>query len=131
MAQTLPQDLRQQVLAAIMTGSSCRTAAARFGVSASTAVRWRRLMLEHGHVIAKARGGDRQSAKMDAHSDFIRQMLALQCDLTLSEIRARLLQRGISASISTVARVLARHNIERKRRSRTGSARSAPHQKPT
>lgn len=122
MAQTLPQNLRQQVLAAIEAGASCRTAAAQFGVSASSAVRWQRLMREQGHAIAKPRGGDRRSARMDAHSEFIRQILAIQCDLTLAEIRDRLLQRGAPASIRTVSGLLTRHNIERSRRKRAGSA---------
>jgi transposase len=40
MAQTLSRDLRDRVVAAIEDGLSCRAAAAHFGVSASSAIRW-------------------------------------------------------------------------------------------
>ncbi len=46
MARTLSQDLRDRVIAAIDAGLSCRAAADRFGVSASSAIRWRQRALE-------------------------------------------------------------------------------------
>lgn len=72
MARTLSQDLRDRVVAAIDGGLSCHAAAARFGVSVSSAIRWRRRALEHGRAVAKPRGGDRHSGKIEAHGDFIR-----------------------------------------------------------
>ena len=41
MSKALSLDLRTRVLAAIAGGLSCRQAAQRFGVSASSAIRWR------------------------------------------------------------------------------------------
>jgi transposase len=52
MARTPSQDLRDGVVAAIDGGLSCRAAAARFGVSVSSAIRWRQLALEHGQAVA-------------------------------------------------------------------------------
>ena len=48
MARTLSQDLRDRVVAAIDGGLSCHAAAARFGVSVSSAIRWvlKRVSLE-------------------------------------------------------------------------------------
>ena len=43
MSKALSLDLRTRVLAAIAGGLSCRQAAQRFGVSASSAIRWRGL----------------------------------------------------------------------------------------
>jgi hypothetical protein len=40
MARSLSVDLRRRVVGAIEGGSSCRAAAQRFGVSASSAIRW-------------------------------------------------------------------------------------------
>jgi len=40
MGQPLSMDLRRRLLAAIDDGMSCRSAAARFGVAPSTAIRW-------------------------------------------------------------------------------------------
>ncbi len=45
-SKALSFDLRERVVAAIAGGASCRTAAARFGVSASSAIRWWTLELE-------------------------------------------------------------------------------------
>ena len=47
MPQVLSQDLRERVVAAIDGGMSCRAAAARFGVSAASAIRWRQLVVRH------------------------------------------------------------------------------------
>jgi len=113
MAKTCPQDLRDAVAAAIQAGSSRRAAAERFGVSASSATRWHKLVLEHGQAIAKPRGGDRQSAKNDAYADFIRELLARQPDLTLVQIRDQLHERGATLTVATVARLLVRHEIKR------------------
>jgi hypothetical protein len=45
---------------------SGHAAAARFGVSVSSAIRWRQCALEHGQAVAKPRGGDRHSGKIEA-----------------------------------------------------------------
>ena len=72
MARTLSQDLRDRVVAAIDGGMSCRAAAAHFGGQHPSAIRWRQLALEHGQAVAKPRGGDRHSGKIEAHGVFIR-----------------------------------------------------------
>lgn len=41
MTRTLSQDLRDRVVASIDGGLSCRSAAARLGVSVSSEIRWR------------------------------------------------------------------------------------------
>lgn len=77
-ARTLSQHLRDRVVAAIDGGMSCRAAAAHFGVSASSAIRWRRLALKHGQSVARPRGGDRDLSKIEVHSDFIKELIAEQ-----------------------------------------------------
>ncbi len=126
MARTLSQDLRDRVVAAIDDGMSCRTAAAHFGVSASSAIRWRQMALEHGQAVAKPRGGDRHSGKIEAHGDFIRDLIAEQGDMTLVEVQARLIERGTSVGIGTVHRFFVRHGITRKKRPGTRSSKTAP-----
>lgn len=116
MARTLSQDLRDRVVAAINSGMSCRAAAAHFGVSASSAIRWRQRALEHGQAVARPRGGDRHSGKIEAHGGFIRALIAEQGDMTLAEVQARLSERGTSVGIGTVHRFFARHGITRKKR---------------
>jgi transposase len=126
MARTLSQDLRDRVVAAINGGMSCRAAAAHFGVSASSAIRWRQRALEHGQAVAKPRGGDRHSGKIEAHGGFIRALIAEQGDMTLAEVQARLSERGTSVGIGTVHRFFARHGITRKKRPGTRSSKTAP-----
>ncbi|HEX4891717.1 MAG TPA: helix-turn-helix domain-containing protein, partial [Hyphomicrobiaceae bacterium] len=94
MARALSQNLRDRVIAAIDSGLSCYAAAASFGVSESSAIRWRRRALEHGQAVAKPHGGDRHSGKIEAHGGFIRELIAEQGDMTLIEVQARLIERG-------------------------------------
>jgi transposase len=126
MARTLSQDLRDRVVAAIEDGLSCRAAADRFGVSASSAIRWRQLAREHGRAVAKPRGGDRHSGRIEAHHDFIRDLLVEQADMTLVEIQARLIEHGASVGIGTVHRFFSRHGITRKKRPVTRSSKIVP-----
>ncbi len=55
MPRVLSQDFRERVVAALGGGMLCRTAAARFGVSAT---RWRQPVLRHGAPAVKPQGGD-------------------------------------------------------------------------
>jgi|TARA_B100000378_G_scaffold269684_1_gene258029 transposase len=97
-----------------------------FGVSASSAIRWRQRALELGQAVAKPRGGDRHSGKIEAHGGFIRELIAEQGDMTLVEVQARLMERGTSVGIGTVHRFFQRHGITRKKRPGTRSSRTVP-----
>ena len=55
----------------IAGGMSCRQAAARFGVSASSAIRWRALARARGDAKPKVLGGDRRSGRIEAHAALI------------------------------------------------------------
>lgn len=105
---------------------SCRAAAMHFEVSASSAIRWRQRALELGQAVAKPRGGDRHSGKIEAHGGFIRELIAEQGDMTLVEVQARLMERGTSVGIGTVHRFFQRHGITRKKRPGTRSSRTVP-----
>lgn len=59
MGRALSMDLRERVIAAIDSGLSCRAAAARFGVSAASTIRWRQLTVRTGKVMPLSAGGDR------------------------------------------------------------------------
>jgi transposase len=65
MANALSVDLRERVVAAVSDGLSRRAAAARFGVSVSSAVRWVELARNSGGVAPKPRGGDQ---RIEAHA---------------------------------------------------------------
>ena len=125
MARALSQDLRDRVVGAIEGRLSCRTAAARFGVGAATAIRWRQLVLQHGRAVARKQGGDKRSSRIEAHADFLLVLVEDEGDPTLAEIQARLAERGTPVGIGTLHRFFARHGITRKKRPATRVSKTA------
>lgn len=126
MGRVLSQDLRDRVVAAVDGGMSCRQAAVRFGVSAASAIRWRQLALRNGTPAAKRQGGDRRSARIEAHGGFILDTVAARDDITLVELQAMLADRGTPVGIGTLWRFFDRRGITRKKRQRTPPSRTGP-----
>ncbi len=104
MVGNLSQDLRYRVVSAIRGGLSCQAAAAHYGVSGSSAVRWRRRALEEGRAVARPRGGDRRSGRIEAQRAELLKLVQTQGDLTLAEMQARLAVRGTPVVIGTIWR---------------------------
>jgi transposase len=125
MSKALSLDLRTRVLAAIAGGLSCRQAAARFGVSASSAIRWRALERQQGDAKPKALGGDRRSGRIEAHAGLILGLVEETPDMTLEELRAALAGRGVSVGYGTLWRFFDRRGITRKKRLHTPASRTA------
>ena len=125
MSKALSLDLRSRVLAAIAAGSSCRQAAARFGVSASSAIRWRALERKQGDAKPKALGGDRRSGRIEAHAALILSLLEETPDITLEELRAVLAEKGVAVGYGTLWRFFERRQITRKKRLRMPPSKSA------
>ena len=94
MAKSLSFDLRSRVLAAIAGGLSCRQAAARFGVSASSAIRWRARERLTGDVSPAPQGGNRRSDRIEAEASLILELVDATPDITLAEIRRAGRARG-------------------------------------
>ena len=125
MARALSLDLRRRVVAAIAAGMSCRQAAVRFGVSASSAIRWQALERTAGTPAAKRQGGDQRSQRIEAHAPFILAMLEETSDITLSEMQARLAEEcHVRVGIGTLWRFLDRRRITRKKSRRMRSSRT-------
>src|SRR4051812_20902601 len=116
MPKALSFDLRSRVLATIDEGLSCRQAATRFGVSASSAIRWQGMRREGGDARPKPQGGDRLSRRTEAHAELIHAALAEVPDITLPELKARLAEKGAQVSVSALWRFCRRHRITRKKR---------------
>jgi transposase len=125
MSKALSVDLRERVVAAVTAGASCRAAATRFGVSASSAIRWRALPREAGSVVPGPLGGDRRSSHIEVHAALILDLLEQKSDITLAEIRAELAQAGVAAGITTIWRFFRRNRITRKKRQRMPRSRTA------
>jgi transposase len=126
MPKSLSFDLRSRVLAAIDGGLSCRRAAARFGVSASSAIRWQALRRLGGDGRPKQQGGDRLSRRTERHGDLIRALLVETPDITLPELQAQLARSGAIVSVAALWRFCKRHKLTRKKRPRTQASRSGP-----
>lgn len=105
MAKALPVDLRERVVAAVAAGASCRAAAERFGVSASSAIRRCALAREAGSVVPGPLGGDRRSARIEARAALILGLVEQNSDATLAEIRAALAGAGVPAGLGTIWRL--------------------------
>ena len=124
MPKALSFDLRSRVLAAIDEGLSCRRAATRFGVSASSAIRWQAMRREGGDARPKPQGGDRLSRRTEAYAELIHAALAEVPDITLPELTARLAEKGAQVSVSALWRFCRRHRITRKKRPRMPPSRT-------
>ena len=125
MAKALSMDLRHRVIGAIAEGMSCRQAAARFEVSASTAIRWQAQQRERGHVRPHVQGGDRRSGRIEAHAALVLALLDNSPDVSLEELRAALAERGVLVGYGTLWRFFRRHRITRKKRPHTPPSRTA------
>jgi transposase len=118
MPSPLSIDLRERVVAAVSDGASCHQAAARFGVSASSASRWRR------RLAPKPQGGDRRSRAIEARAERILALYEAQPGIFLSELRDALAGQGVRTSTSGLSRFFARHGITRKKGPRTRPSRT-------
>ena len=126
MSKALSPDLRIRVVKAISGGASCHQAAERFGVSASSAIRWHSLERPVGDVRPKPLGGDRRSHRIEAHATLILALIDETPDMTLQELKAALENHGVSAGYGTLWRFFDRHGIARKKRRRTPASRTGP-----
>jgi len=95
-------------------------------MSASSAIRWRQLVVQCGTPAARPQGGDRRAGRIDAHAAFILGAIEAKDDITLVELQALLAERGMPVGIGTLWRFFDRHRITRKKRQRTLPSRSAP-----
>lgn len=128
MAKPLDKDLRVRVVGAVREGMSRHASAERFGVSVASAVRWCQLEEATGSVEPKPMGGDHNS-KLLKHRDFLLALAKAEPDLTITEIRVRLAERGIIVGHATVWRFFAKEKISFKKnaaRHRAGSSGRRP-----
>lgn len=126
MAKALSIDLRRRIVDAVEAGASCRAAAARFGVSVSSAIRFVARARTRGNLKPDKRGGNQRSHRIDAHRDLILAWISETPDLTLAEVAERLDGAvGYRPLPSIVCRFFQRHGVTRKKRRRTLPSKTA------
>lgn len=108
MAIPLSQDLRSRLVRAVAHGSSARAAAIRFAVSPSAASRLVRRVRETGSLQPARIGGYRKPL-LTGQEGLLRELTTSCKGITLAEIRAELIERGLEpVSLTTIWSTLRR-----------------------
>lgn len=109
-------DLRQRFVAVLDEGVSASAAGRGMQIARATAVRLAAIWQREGRTKALPMGGDRRSDALETHASKTLGWLEETPDLFLSEIVAWLAADGIETSSSSVARLLTRQGITRRKR---------------
>lgn len=115
MTVPLSADLRECVVGAIAAGESCRSAAARFGVAVSSAVKWYERYRATDSVAPGKMGGHRKRV-LESRRAFIVERVNQTLHLTLHGLKAELAKRGGKVSHDTVWQFLRREGLRFKKR---------------
>ena len=112
MTKPLSMDLRERLVSAVDGGMSRRAAAERFGVAASTAIKWVDRWRQLGDVRPQRQGGDKRSHRIEAHAGEILALVEATPDITLGEIARHLEEmHGLKVAPSTIWRLLDRRGL--------------------
>lgn len=114
MARPYSLDLRERVAGSVLAGGSCRSVAATFGVSVSSAVRWSQKARRTGSPAAEPMGGHRPY-RLEGERTWLLARLAEKPDLTLQALVDELAGRGMTVSCSVLWRFLRREGISFKK----------------
>ena len=115
MTAPLSQDLRRRLVRAVEEGASAREAAIRFAVSASAAIKLVRRVRQTGST-APARMGGYRKPLLAGQEAFLRELTAQRKGITLAEIRAALVERGVApVSLTTIWAMLRRLKLSHKK----------------
>jgi putative transposase len=123
MSRPYSMDLRERVLAAVLSeGMSARGAAARFGVSESSAIKWVRRHRETGSVAPSKIGGYKPRLLAGELRDWL--LERTKADFTLRGLVAELAGRGVKVDYVQVWRFVHAEGLsfKKKRASRRAVA---------
>jgi len=129
MAAPLSLDMRKRIVAAVEGGASRRSAAARFAVSESAAVKLMQRWQRTGRLDPGQMGGHRPVVLAE-HDGLVRDLVAAHPDQTLDELLDRLVARGVVVGRTTVHRYLSAIGLTRKKRHSTPPSRTDPMSRP-
>jgi transposase len=102
MGKPYSMDLRERVVAAVLTGGmSCNRAAKRFGVGVSTAINWVKRLRETGSVAPGQMGGHRPKKISGQHRVWLLQRIQ-DGDFTLRGLVDELAERGLTVDYRSV-----------------------------
>ena len=116
MGKALSLDLRTRIAAAVAQGAPVRAVAARFQVSASSAVRLGQKRRAGASLAPAKRGGPRPSPITPAVAEWLRARLCEKPDLTMRALASELRERGTPVTHDTVWRFVRRDGLTVKKR---------------
>ncbi len=126
MPKACSNDLRERVVKAVAAGASARSAALRFGVAPSSAIKWMARYRERGDVSPSSQRG-RIRSPLHEHHQWLLDQVVVTPGLTLAELRDRLMaEHGLSAGIAAIWAFFKREGISFKKNAaavRAGQAR--------
>ncbi len=110
-------DLRQRVVSAYEAGSvTIKKVAERFSVGETFVKKMLRQKRAQGAVQPPAHGGGKPRTLSENHLKALRQWLKSEPDLTLQELKERMLERKRKAvAVATLGKVLAEEKLTRKK----------------
>jgi putative transposase len=118
-------DLRERVVASVLTGGLSRNEAARrFGVGISTAINWVRRFQETGSVAPSKIGGYRPKAIVGEYRDWLVERLTGK-DFTLRGLVAELAEGGLKVDYRTMWNFVHAEKLSFKKKRRRQRARSS------
>jgi len=101
MVRAYSMDLRERVLLAVeRDGMSARSAAAHFGVSHSSAIKWVRRCRQTGSVAPGKMGGHKRRTLSGTHREWL--LERAKTDFTLRGLVAELAERGVKVDYRAV-----------------------------
>jgi transposase len=110
MAAPYSLDLRERVVAAAAAGQPYRRIAKVFCIAPSTVSTWTRRLRETGSPAALPMGGKRPFS-LAQHRDWVLARVAAKPDITLSELKAELKDRGVKVSVFAIWHFLRRDGV--------------------
>jgi transposase len=114
MTRALSNDLRERVVAAVVSGESSRSVAARFGVAVSSVVKWSQRYRATGSVAPGKMGGHRRRV-LEPHRAFIVERIEQTSHLTLHRLKDELAARGVTVSHNAIWQFLRREGLRFKK----------------
>ena len=125
MAKPYSIDLRERVVAAVLTGGLSRhRAAAQFGLGVSTVINWVRRVQETGSVAPGQMGGQKPKAIAGEHAAFLSRRVR-DGAFTLRRLVAELAARGLKVDYRSVWNFVHAEELSFKKNRRRQRARSA------
>jgi transposase len=126
MPKPYSQDLRDRVIDAVRKGAmSRRSAARRYEISESVAIKWLERVERDGSRAPVGHGGHRAS-KLMPHREFLEAARSEKSDITLQALCDRLLsERDVKADTSMMSRFFRRIGVTLKKRPSSRASRIA------